>query len=148
MSTGLIQLIKQASLEAVENNKPADLRFGTVVTEKPLSIRITNQFILPESILIVPENLTDHEVEITIKPDYNWITMDTMNKAPLPETETVEEHSHKFVHKHDIVINNVTQPTKVKNFWIWNGLRVGDKVALLRMQGGQFYYVLDRLPKE
>ena len=148
MSTGLGTVIKQLTMDAIENSKPADLRFGTVVTEKPLSIRITNQFILPESILIVPESLTDHEVEVSIKPKYNWLTMDTMNKAPLPETETAEDHSHKFVHKHDVVINDVEKPTKVKNFWIWNGLRVGDKVALLRMQGGQFYYVLDRLPKK
>lgn len=140
MSSGLVQAIKQAAMDAVENSKPADLRFGTVISEKPLSIRITNQFILPEKILIVPENLTDHEIEISVKKKYKWITEDTENYLPL--SNDVEKH------KHDIIINDVAQPTKVKNIWIWNGLRVGDKVALLRMQGGQFYYVLDRLPKE
>ena len=132
MSSGLIQLIKQAAMDAIENSKPADLRLGTVATEKPLSVRITNQFVIPEKLLIVPQHLTEYELEITIKPEYNWITEDTQNKVKLSEVEP---------HKHDIKQDK-------KKIFIHNKLKVGDKVALLRRQGGQDYYILDRLPKE
>lgn len=119
-------------MDAIENSKPADLRLGTVATEKPLSVRITNQFVIPEKLLIVPQHLTEYELEITIKPEYNWITEDTQNKVKLSEVEP---------HKHDIKQDK-------KKIFIHNKLKVGDKVALLRRQGGQDYYILDRLPKE
>lgn len=140
MATGLVDIMKRAALEASDNAKLADLRFGTVISESPLKVEITNQFVLPESVLIVPEHLTDHEIEISIYTDYKWLTKDTENGGSL--SNDVEDH------KHDIEINPVSEPTKKKNIKLWNGLRVGDKVALLRKHGGQSYFILDRLPKE
>ena len=132
MSTGLTKVIKQIAMDTVENSKPADLKLGTVATVNPLSVRVTNQFIIPQKLLIVPQHLTDHELEITIKPEYNWITENTENKVQLSAVEP---------HKHDI-------KQEKKKIFIHNKLKVGDKVALLRRQGGQDYYILDRLPKE
>lgn len=84
MSSGLIQLIKQVALDAVNNTQMCDLRYGTVVSVSPLKIRVTNQFTIPSSLLVVPERLK-------------------------------------------------------------NTLKVNDKVALLRKQGGQSYFILDRI---
>jgi len=67
MSTGLIDIMKRAAIDANESNKPADLRFGTVTSVNPLKIQVTNQFILPKSVLIIPEHLTDYEIEVTVK---------------------------------------------------------------------------------
>lgn len=66
MSTGLIKLIKQAALEAVENGQPTDLRYGLVTSANPLKIQITPQFTLPKSVLVVPQHLTNYSVKITI----------------------------------------------------------------------------------
>jgi hypothetical protein len=126
MATGLIDIMKRAALDANESNKPADLRFGKVVSTSPLKVEITNQFVLPASILIVPEHLTDHEVEVTVTSDYGW------------KTENTNCYTN---HKHDITVNK----QKLK---IHGALKVGDKVAVMRKQGGQFYYILDRLPKD
>ena len=41
-------------------------------------------------------------------------------------------------HNHDIVINK-------QKILVHNELKVGDKVVLIRMQGGQVYYVADRI---
>ena len=122
MPTEIIRSIKAAALDAVENSKPCDLRYGTVISTEPLQIRITDKFILPESALIVPERLTDYETETTILPSYGWIT------------QTVAEHFHGIFHNR-------------RKITVHGALKVGDKVALLRQQGGQFYLVLDRLPK-
>ena len=65
MATGLIDIMKRAALEANENAKPCDLRFGTVTSTNPIKIHVTPQFILPESALIIPKRLTDYDINIT-----------------------------------------------------------------------------------
>ena len=115
MATGLIDIMKRASLDAEENSKPADLRVGTVMSTSPLKIQVTNQFVIPESMLIIPEHLTDHEVQVTI----NWTT------------ENAESHTHPVNGKKTMVIHGA--------------LKSGDKVALLRNRGGQSYLILDRV---
>lgn len=81
---------------------------------------MTDQFILPASALIVPEHLTDYEIETSILTDYGW------------GTQAADAHSHAIKHTR-------------KKIKIHGALKEGDKVALLRQSGGQFYFVLDRL---
>ena len=132
MATGLIDIMKRAAIDANESNKPADLRFGTVTSASPLKVQVTNQFILPESILIVPEHLTDHEIEVTVKDSYGWETKYRSGGSG---------DSAFASHNHDIAFER-------KKILVHGALKVGDKVALMRKQGGQFYYILDRLPKD
>ena len=132
MSTGLVEIIKRASLDAVENSKPCDLRFGTVISTSPLKVQVTNQFTIPESILIVPMHLTDYETELSfddssVRQKYEDWTVD--------ESELINTGKIAFTAK---IKHKIT---------VYNALKVGDKVALLRKVGGQFYYILDRLPK-
>jgi hypothetical protein len=70
LTTGLIDIIKRAAKDMYENEQPTDLRFGTVVSEKPLKIQVTNLFTIPQSMLVVPKHLTDHEVEVKV----DWTT--------------------------------------------------------------------------
>ncbi len=102
MSTGLIEIMKKASLDVMANAQLTDLRFGTVIDTSPLKVKVTNQFTIPQSLLVVPKNLTNHSVKIKIDNETKTIT-------------------------------------------IYNALKVGDKVALLRKQGGQSYFILDRV---
>ena len=113
MSTGIIPIIKKAALDAVDNSKMCDLRYGTVVSVSPLKVQITTQFFIPESLLIVPQHLTKYTVECMISD----------------KTEQSTDLNGEF--KQTITINN--------------SLKVGDKVALLRKQGGQSYFILDRI---
>ena len=98
MASGLIGLIKQAALEAVNNSQVCDLRYGEVVSVSPIKVKITSQLIIPSSLLVVPQNLTTYQVLLNDEP----VTID-------------------------------------------NSLKLGDKVALLRKQGGQSYFILDRI---
>jgi hypothetical protein len=124
MSSGLVQVIKEIAMDAVDNSKIPDLRFGTVISDSPLKVRVTNQFIIPSSMLIVPQNLTDYEVDITIDASYGW---NTENKLVNGEP-----------HNHELTIGE----QKLK---IHNRLKIGDKVVMLRKQGGQSYFILDRI---
>lgn len=112
MSTGLLDIIKRASLDAADNAQLCDLRFGTVVSIDPLKVQVTSQFILPQSLLIVPQNLMDYSVNATM----SWTSDD-----------------------------GETTFSGIKTITIHNGLRIGERVALLRKQGGQSYFILDRV---
>ena len=102
MATGLIDVIKRAAMEAIHNAQMCDLRVGTVTSINPLRVQVTNQFTVPEALLIVPKNLTDYDV--------------------------------------DILLNGMQS-----SMTVYNSLKVGDKVALLRKTGGQSYFILDRI---
>ena len=115
MSSGLIELVKRAAIDVMENSQMCDLRFGEVVSVEPLRVKVTNQLTIPSSLLIVPEHLTNYEVKVNLE----W------------ETESEQEHTHLVSGTKTIVINNE--------------LRLGDRVALLRKQGGQSYFILDRI---
>lgn len=132
MSTGLIDIMKRASMEAQDSQQPCDLRFGTVTSIKPLKVQITNQFILPESLLIIPQHLTDYDVEVTI-PDWKTSQHDghTHNCSESGTTTSGGTHTHIIEGKNKMTVHNA--------------LKVGDHVALIRKTGGQSYYILDRI---
>ena len=135
MSTGLIDIMKRASVDAMDNAQMCDLRVGTVTSTKPLKVQVTNSLTIPSSALIVPEHLTDYKVDVTV----NWYTEDHEHTHSHTTTGgsgvVVNDHTHS--HNHNI--------TGKKSMTIHNALKVGDKIALLRKQGGQSYYILDRI---
>ena len=57
MSSGIIALIKQTALDAVDARKPTELRYGTIISVSPLKVQITNSFTLPSALLVVPKRL-------------------------------------------------------------------------------------------
>lgn len=124
MATGLIDIMKRASIDATENSQPCDLRIGTVVSTSPLKIRVTQQLVLPESLLIVPQHLTDYRMDVTV----DW---STEHESGGSLDAAFESHAHKIKGKKSVLIHGA--------------LKSGDKVALLRKQGGQSYYILDRI---
>jgi len=60
----MINIIKQAALEAVEASAPVQVLFGTVESVSPLTVRVDQRFTLPKEFLVVPEHLTDYTVKI------------------------------------------------------------------------------------
>lgn len=107
MSTNLLPIIQASAVNTVESLQICDVKFGVVISTSPLKVKVTNQFILPDSLLIVPQHLTTHTINCSFKSSDG-------------------EQS--------------TQPVT-----FYNALKTGDMVALLRKQGGQSYYILDRI---
>lgn len=131
MSSGLVDIMKRASQDVMDNNQLCDLRFGKVISVTPLKVQVTNLFTIPESLLIVPQHLTDYELKVTTA-GYDW---KTDNESGGSGEDSFESHNH-------------TIRQSEKTLKVHGALKVGDKVALLRKQGGQSYFILDRLPKE
>jgi hypothetical protein len=130
MATGLIDIIKRASIDANESGQPCDLRFGTVTSVNPLKVQITNQFTLPKSLLIVPEHLTDRKIQVTLN-------LETSSNGTHKHTYSGTETSANGSHTHEL--------NGKKTITVHNALKKGDKVALIRKTGGQSYYILDRI---
>ncbi|QIB68643.1 DUF2577 domain-containing protein [Aminipila butyrica] len=135
--SNLVQLIKKASLEAGEAAGPMTAGFGKVVSERPLKIQIDQKITLDGEFLLVPESLTDHQVNMVVdhqtQPSGGFshghsVTTDGGSGSASPHSQS--NHAHEY--------------SGTKSFTVLNGLRTGDKVILLRVQGGQKYIVLDR----
>ena len=150
MASGLIEIMKRAALDAMDSNQMCDLRFGTVTSTSPLKVQVTNQFTIPESLLIVPKSLTDYTV--TVSMDWNTSSVGDHSHSYSGSTNDVSgtdfsSHAHGYSgttqgvggHSHKV------SSDKSNTLTIHNALKVGDKVALLRKTGGQSYFILDRI---
>ena len=90
----MVQMVKQAAMEAVRAGKPAGLL-----------------------------NVTDYEMDISV----SHITEATSGGG---HYEAFSSHSHRYSGRKKIIVHNA--------------LVVGDEVALLQVQGGKKFLVLDR----
>ena len=125
MSSGnLVQLIKKIAMDAVRAAKMCDYVTGVVTSEDPLKVKITNSFEIGEEFLMVPQSMTYHEVEVTIKKEYGWKTKNRSGGTG-----------------DDIVLENV-------KIMIHNALKAGDEVLMMRKSGGQEFVVIDKVVKE
>ncbi|MCI8426583.1 MAG: DUF2577 domain-containing protein [Lachnospira sp.] len=125
----LMKTIKQAAVEAVDAQKPAEVCFGKVTSVSPLKIVVEQKMILGEAQLILSRNVTDFKTEVTI----NIITESSLEMdAPISESVQLNlAHTHQITGRKEITIHN--------------SLVVGDLVILIRQQKGQKYFVIDKV---
>lgn len=115
----LLQIIKQAATEAVQAGKPADIRIGTVTSEKPLKIRLSQQAEYDADFFILPRGMTDYKVSVTV-----------------PQREGTAEDG-----------STVTLKKEKLELTIHSALKKGETVLLLQRSGGQQFVILDRMVK-
>ena len=108
---GIIELIKQAGVNAVEANNPVAITFGEVLSIEDLKIKVEQKLVLSKEFFIIPESLTKYEVNLN--------------------------HSHSYT--------GGDTSKSLGNLVIREGLKQGDRVLLLRVQGGQQYIILDKV---
>ncbi|GAA0078792.1 DUF2577 domain-containing protein [Clostridium sp. CTA-5] len=102
----MIELIKQASVNAINAGNPLDIEFGTIIDES-LTIRIDQKRILSKEFFIIPESLARYEVDLT--------------------------HSH------------LKTSSALGKIVIREGLKKGDIVALLMIEKGDRFLILDKV---
>lgn len=124
-STDLVRLMKQAAMEAVKTSQPSNIVFGTVTSASPLKIQISSKITLEPEMLLLTRNVTEFETDITT---VNWFTENTSGGAGYA---LFESHKHELKGKKHIIVHNQ--------------LKSGEKVVLIKEQGGQRYIVLDRV---
>lgn len=128
--------IKRLAKGVQDASQPMDLVFGIVESVNPLKIRINQRMVLPDEFLILTNAVKDYSVDITVswssEPEKEHTHGNGNNGKP---TDGVDDP--KDGHKHYIKGR--------KKITIHNGLTLGEKVLLLRTQGGQNYVVIDRV---
>jgi hypothetical protein len=71
----LLNLIKKASIDAVNASKPTKVVYGTVKSSSPLKINVEQKLNLTDAQLVLTKNVTDHVITITIDGIEKQITM-------------------------------------------------------------------------
>lgn len=128
----LVRLVKQAAVEAVRADAPMTICYGNVTSTAPLKIQVDQKKILSEAQLILTDNVRDFNVVLsTIEgdgksegPHY------TENESGGAGDAAFATHRHRYQGR--------------KKWRVHNALKMGEKVILLRCDGGQKYVVLDR----
>lgn len=141
----LLEIVKQAAIDAVKASQPCDVLFGRVMNISPLQININQKLILTSDFLVLTKAVQDYEVDVEVS---HYVEDETFKESHVhtfsgsdSEGNTFEgttstgnlrgHHKHKYIGK--------------KKIKIYNGLRVGEEVIVIKVQGGQKYVVLDRL---
>ena len=112
--SGIIPIIKQAAIDAMNSTQPVQFVFGTVNEIEPLEIQVTPKLILKEANLVLAGAISKKTVNITVSGN----------------TGSTDGHRH-----------SVSIPITITYD---NSLKKGDFVILARMQGGNRYLVLDK----
>jgi len=120
----MIETIKRAALDAVRASNPCAIMFGNVVSTSPLMINIEQKLTLDESFLILTNNVKDYDVEMVVDHETEYTSGGSGDSS-------FSSHNHAY--------------KGTKTFRIKQGLKVDEKVILLRVQGGQKFIVLDRI---
>lgn len=126
------------------NDESVAFLTGEVININPLRIKINERFTLEEDSLLL---------SATVKETWINIPAPTTLEEEEP-SDGIFEHRHYIDaetelandgqgsdHKHAIKIYTEFALPKIR---LWRGLIVGDVVRLLKIQGGQLYFVLER----
>ena len=115
----LFEKIKQIGSDGVFATDLTAVMYGTVTSVTPLEIRVEQKITLKKEQLTLTWAVVDHVVDITV----DHLTESSSCGIGGP-------HIHPVIGRKTIIIHN--------------NLRVGEKVVLMREQGGQRFVVLDR----
>lgn len=174
LMANLTELIKRAAVEAVNASNPAAFYFGTVTSTSPLNINVEQKMDLSEEFLILTRAVKDYEVEMTVDHQTDSVSLNAnhshdaqatseidgtcdvqiQNTVTPPETKVESKATTTLDISADVnveiseAIIDVSHSHSYsgrKKFTVHNGLKKGEKVILIRMQGGQKFVVLDRM---
>lgn len=133
----LVKTLKKAALDAVKADKPVEVCFGNVVGTNPLKISVEQKLTLGEEQLVLTKAVKDHWVDIEVSHftvNDNFMIPDHVHGTPAGPTDMGNlDTTHKHGYKGR------------KKIMIYNGLKTGEKVLLVRFGGGQRFVVLDRV---
>lgn len=137
-SNTLVKAVKSASVDAVKQMKPMAFTYGEVISVSPLHIQVDQKMFLSSAQLILTNAVRDYSV---------YATVDHASAVALGSANI--EHSHDYDGgttqtggAYDLTHSHAYSGKKKFTFHF--GLAVGEKVMLLRCDGGQKFIVLDR----
>lgn len=160
----IVQLIKKAAVEAVNASDPVSVVYGMVESVNPLRINVEQKMVLSSEFLILTNAVKDYYVDMTVshrtdttvlnanhshETDINGsITVTSKIEPPEDGKNVVSEVNDTkitTINTVQIDLSHSHSYSGTKRFLVHNGLKIGEKVVMLRIQGGQKFIVLERL---
>ena len=130
---GLLDTMKQVAKTTNDAGSPAAFLFGKVASTSPLTIRVDNRFDISGDAIVVMK-----EFKAGFYPTHYHIS------APSTEATSDRSGDASFASRSHVPSSNYQTNTDGASEYYY-GLVVGDKVGLLRNQGGQSFLVLGRV---
>ena len=127
----LVKIMQEAG--KAPSGETTDLLFGVVTSVSPLKIKIDNRFEVDEKFLILSALVKETVIKIPTRDANN-------HRHEIPQSTTQSGGSPP--HSHIILAYNTNNA--LPDILLWRGLRVGDKVRILRVNKGQQFFVLER----
>lgn len=125
-----VDMFRMSADQLMNSKQLTAVVFGNVTRVNPLEITLDQKVKLPEAFLTLTNAVKDHAVDITV----SWQTVENTHKHG---NGNQGQPTAEATHKHDI--------SGRKKIIVHNGLTLGERVILLRVEGGQNYIVLDRV---
>lgn len=123
----LIALIHKIASEKVNSSATSDLLTGEVISVAPLKIKVSDKLTLTQNMLML-----GHAVKET------WINV------PTHETPGHVHECNQPADSHGDTETSFNTEIELPQIKLWRGLKIGDKVRMIRFQNGQLYYVIER----
>lgn len=120
----LAEVMKQLAGQAEDAGRPSDYILGTVESSSPLSIRVSQKDLITAEYLITTDAVRDYDVDIEV----NHVTE---NRAGGGGYAEYASHNHDYKGR--------------KRIRVYNGLKHGEIVVMIRQRGGQQYLVVSRI---
>ncbi len=111
----MIDCIKKICFEMIGEMVFSDTVLGVVESVNPLSVKISDKIILREEQMILSRNVSDFVFELTENPLF-------------PEN-----------------VLNESDFKRRKKYIVYNGLKEGERIILAKADGGQVYFIIDRV---
>lgn len=132
----LLDTMKKVSQQSQNANVPAAFLFGNVTATSPLTIRVDNRFDITGEAIVVMKQFREGY--------YPTHQHKGFKNAPQTEMASGGAGTAAFApHAHTLKNDYLTNDDDTSEYYY--GLAVGDKVVLLRNQGGQSFLVLGRV---
>lgn len=120
----LAEVMKELAGQAETAARPSDYILGVVESSNPLSIRVSQKDLITAEYLITTDAVRDYDVDIEVNHT-------TENRAGGGGYAEFASHNHDY--------------TGRKKIRVYNGLKPGEIVVMIRQRGGQQYLVVSRI---
>lgn len=136
----LLGLIERIATKIIRAREPVMLE-GEVTSAKPLKIRVRN-YELEEEHLILDVRCTEQWIKIP-KDGQNEHTHNIEASTELAKAGVTGQATENALgHKHQI---KITTKAALPEICLWRELRVGDRVRIIRLEGGAIHWVTQRI---
>ena len=148
----LLETIRGMIVSLIKQNEPT-FCYGVVTAVNPIKIKVKDSYEVDEAFLILDSRCRHTVVKVPVDGGEKHIheiddsTEETSETGAFegtiggaPATGNITLKSHK----HAIKINT---KEALPEILLWRGLKVGDKVKILRLTGGSIHYVMERVER-